>query len=73
MDRNDIMRELAARIRESHLVAAGVVGYLAAVMTQEELEQALEYALELRTAWHPTDGHLALVQERYGPPRAPKP
>ena len=67
MAKNEIIRELASLVRGNHVVAAGVVGYLSATMSEKELQEALEYAQELRATWLPVDGHLALVKERYGP------
>lgn len=67
MAKNDDIQELANLCRSHHVVAAGMVGYLTATMSDQEVREALEYAQELRTAWMPGDGHLALVRERYGP------
>jgi len=49
-------------------VALSVIGYVTATMSDEDVSAAVEWAREASREWVPTDGHLALVQERYGPP-----
>lgn len=66
--RNTDLLELARLCRESHAVSAGIVGWLAAGLDDQGVADALEFAQELRRTWLPSDGHLALVEERYGPP-----
>lgn len=69
MNRQDTISELAALCRQHPYIALAVVGWLTAAMDQEQLAQALEWAREARREWVPMDGHMALVEERYGPRR----
>ena len=66
MTRSDTIRELAAYCRENERVALGVVGYCVALMGTGELEEALEFARELRREHIFPTGHLDLLEERYG-------
>jgi hypothetical protein len=66
MNRLEAVEKLAAMCREHPYVALSIVAWLAAPMTLEALEQALEAAEEARAEWVPADSYLRLVEERYG-------
>jgi hypothetical protein len=64
--RTDLLKDLAGMCRQHPYVALGVLAWISAEMTVEELQAALDHAQEVRREWVPLDGHLALVEERYG-------
>lgn len=72
MTADDELQELALLCRGNRFITLGVLGYLLSGAPPEVVSDALQYAQELRREWLPTDGHLALVEERYGPPGAAK-
>jgi hypothetical protein len=70
MDRMDLLRGIAAHIRQSHVSAMFVVGWFTAVATDAQLEECLA-AIERAERELAPEGHLAAYAERWG--RRPDP
>jgi hypothetical protein len=67
--RIDMLQELTVLCRRHPYIALGVISWLCARDDLEDLQRALDHAHELQREWVPMDGHLALVEERWGAAR----
>jgi hypothetical protein len=65
MTRNEALRDLAFLAKSHHLVALGIIGYLTALLSDEEMLQAVDFARSLADEFVTDIPIRALLVERF--------